>query len=266
MSSGRKMPGLDRFLDYRVSKLIALYQENRRADLLPIDLAEIARYAGVHSIDEQEMIPEAVLQVRTDGFRIVLQNNFLDQPGRKTRQRFSLAHELGHILFFDADRLPPKPLKDAPTGDHLEVACHQAASLLLLPSNLLKTQISQFADFPRLEHLVQLAIRFDVSVEVLLRRLNQMGYFNDPQRTVALVRGPDERIEYAICPDWLLSGGLISKPERGRPFADWFSPEGSGQIRLKSGIDSFGHKRTLSARRLKIGASSSTYEIEFIET
>ena len=197
------MFGLDKFLDYRVSRLISEYRNSRDSSALPIDIFEIARIAGISSIEKREMIPEAVLEHGPDGFKVFLQNNFSDFPGHRLRQRFSLAHEIGHTLFYESGDGPPKFSKDAPTGDKLEVACHRAAALLLLPANFLKAEISRFTDFPHVEHLVELAARFDVSIEVLVRRLRNLGFFEQPERAPVLVRGCEELIEYAVYPPWL---------------------------------------------------------------
>ena len=47
------------------------------------------------------MIPEAAMQITDGQFRIYLQSNFTEMPGASVRRRFSLAHELGHTLFYE---------------------------------------------------------------------------------------------------------------------------------------------------------------------
>jgi len=45
------------------------------------------------------MIPEAVLTAVEGGFVVYLQDNFILPNRNKTRERFSLAHELAHTFF-----------------------------------------------------------------------------------------------------------------------------------------------------------------------
>lgn len=260
------MSGLDGFLAHRVEKLFTEYERAKAGDLLPIDLVEVARIAGVESIEEREMIPEAVLHVGAGGFRIFVQSNFKGLPGNRTRGRFSIAHEIAHTLFFERQEGLMRPLKEGPTGDNLELACHTGASLLLLPTGPLKDAIRCFVDFPLAEDLISLARQFDVSMEVLLRRLRSIGYFDSPERAPILVRGPQEVIEYAVYPAWLKR--LPTDPERGTRFADWFgqggvvhSTEGpSGRALLVRNTNA----AAISARRVEVSESLAVYEIALV--
>ena len=208
------------------------------------------------------MIPEAMLLPRSDGFKVLLRSNFNHHPGSRVRQRFSIAHEVAHALFYEKTNGVPKALKEAPTGEKLELACNEAASLILLPKDLLDAEISGYQDFPRAEHLIELADTFEVSLEMLLRRLRSLKFFEYPERTFILVRGFQDTIEYAPHPPWLK---FLPVPRRGQEFADWFSgadPESTpsgyppGDYRVKR--TSFGR---LPARRVIVSSSLALYEI-----
>src|SRR5262249_21394456 len=158
----------------RVERLMAEYSERYPGNPAPIDLNEVARIAGVTSIREIEMIPEGYLAVSATGFEISLQSNFKEVPGLRRRQRFSLAHEIAHTLFYERREGTLRPRRDAPTGDRLESACHKAAGSLLVPSAVLRAAIREMVGFPSARYLLQLIARFDVSPEVLVRRVHEV--------------------------------------------------------------------------------------------
>ena len=151
------------------------------------------------------MIPEAVIQVTEGRFYIYLQSNFGDSPGAKRRRRFSLAHEIGHTLFYDCDDGEIKPRKDSPRGENLEAACHKAASMILIPSKALQREMKQQPPTNAVV-VVELANRFDVSAEVMLRRLHDLGAFHKDWAPV-LTRQHNGGlcIEFAPYPPWLRS-------------------------------------------------------------
>jgi Zn-dependent peptidase ImmA (M78 family) len=267
MPSGRKGLGLDEFIKGRVSGVMQSYFRDRRDKPLPVDLAEIARLAGVVSIEEREMIPQAVIVPTKRGFKVFLQSNFNHFPGARIRQRFSLAHEIAHTFFFNSERGRLKPIGFAPTGERLESACHKAAGLILVPDAPLQHAIRTLEDFPRAEHVPQLAAIFDVSPEVLLRRL-PISDFDSTQRNLVLTRNPEDVIEWAAWPLWFRA--FLPKPQRGTRFGMWFQTRvlqvsqvtpPSGAAAAITHVD-WG---SISATRVPIGPSSAIYELFLAE-
>ena len=208
---------LNRFLEHRVSKLLNALGDKSS---IPVDLNELARVCGILSIEERQMIPEAALKLVPTGFRVYLQSNFVDAPGARVRRRFSLAHEIAHTFFYESrnDRL--KPIRDAPRGNKLELACHRAASLLLVPPRLLTRELQRMDSPIGPEAVTELAHGFDVSFEVMLRRLDQIGAF-ESERVLVLVRTrrKSATIEFAPYPPWLRA--LLPKPDREMEFHSW---------------------------------------------
>jgi hypothetical protein len=175
------------------------------------------------------MIPEAVMTPDGTGFRIYVQSNFNQLPGAGVRQRFSLAHEIAHTFFFEERDGARKPLRGAPTGDRLEAACHQGAALLLVPNGLLRRELKSTLGPVGANCLMRLAQFFDVSVEVIMRRVHSVGAFED-QFAPALLRkqpGAVFTIEYAVYPPWLKS--LLPTPRRGLEFMKWFGVDSARQ-------------------------------------
>lgn len=221
------MEALDTFLAHRVDQLVG-------AQSAPIDLRAVASQCGVVSIEEREMIPEAVMKPDVGGFRIYLQSNFADLPGAPVRQRFSLAHEIAHTFFFEAREGTMKPLPGAPRGDRLEAACHQGAGLLLVPDRLLRRELKNAPQPRGAKYMLQLACDFEVSIEVIIRRLHQVEAFNDRFAPVLVRRHHNSEfaIEYAVYPPWLKA--ILPTPRRGLSFARWFGP-GNHQVNKASG-------------------------------
>ena len=207
------MDSIDDFLERRIERILPDQE-------IPVDLVAICAHLGA-TLEEREMIPEAAMRVTHGRFHIYLQSNFCDLPGANLRRRFSLAHEIGHTLFYDIQNGEIKPRKDSPRGDNLEAACHKAASMILIPTRVIDRELRSHppANAPA---LMALANRFEVSAEVLLRRLHGLRVFERDWVPV-LTRKHNHRmtIEFAPYPPWLRS--RLTPPKRGMPFSEWFN-------------------------------------------
>lgn len=86
---------------------------------------------------------------------IVLSSNW---PG--DRQRFTLAHELGHLLL------------EGRLGDHLdeEKACNRFACALLLPASLIRQQLGEKRHMLEVRELYFLKVEFGLSMQACLYR------------------------------------------------------------------------------------------------
>lgn len=95
------------------------------------------------------------------------------------RERFTIAHELGHFLI--PTHMPDTPgrflcsredlqllsAKESDRRARMEVEANRFASLILIPPPFLRTQLSKRA--PDLAHMVELAGRFEVSKQAMSR-------------------------------------------------------------------------------------------------
>ena len=106
---------------------------------------------------------------------------YLNNSTTKTRQIFSLMHEVAHLLFrvngiskFDrsyVDQLPPVERR-------IEQFCNQIAAEVLIPSEDFAAQISEFPRNAEAipDHIIaNIASRYGVSREAILRRLLDLG-------------------------------------------------------------------------------------------
>ena len=107
----------------------------------------------------------------------------------KTRQRFTIAHELGHLLL-DSDRLHvdehfPVWTRDAVSSQATqpeEVAANAFAADLLMPADLLASDLAgckEGLDYDDDEALRQLSERYQVSLQALLIRLTSLGLLRE---------------------------------------------------------------------------------------
>ena len=215
------MESLDRFLEYRVRKLFERAFSAQAVEL-PVSLDVLAAEAGVVSIEARPMIPEAVLSTGRTSFKIHLQSNFLGAPGVHTRQRFSLAHEIAHTFFYEVRNGRLRPLPYAPKGDELEFACNHGAGLLLVPQQLLVLEVGRLERPIGAACAIELSRKFDVSIEVMLRRMKDACASQLNDVALVLVRRNQQFeavIDFAFYPPWLKA--LVPQPERGRSFIPW---------------------------------------------
>jgi Zn-dependent peptidase ImmA (M78 family) len=106
----------------------------------------------------------------------------------KTRQRFTIAHELGHLelhnhgeLHVDRNfRVMPRNAKSSQATDPEEIEANTFAAELLMPEHMLEHDLQQHSvDWEDDEFLRSLAERYKVSVQALIFRLINLGYISN---------------------------------------------------------------------------------------
>jgi Zn-dependent peptidase ImmA (M78 family) len=138
---------------------------------IPIDPVRIARTLGIRVVNA-ELDPDvsgALVKERQKDPVIFL--NATDSPNR---QRFTAAHELGHFVkrSDDPDQYEYIDRRDAlaTTGrDPEEIYANQFAAALLMPEK----DVRSLAELKLTD--VQMALRFDVSLEAMQYRLQNLG-------------------------------------------------------------------------------------------
>ena len=119
---------------------------------------------------------------QADGFRLIM----IARTKVPTRQRFTLAHELGHILAGDAqDLLTETHLAPGHQKDLTEVRANVFAANLLMPRSEISSVVTE--DGLTDEQLTSLVVRFQVSPSALAARFVQLGVI-DPE-TANRLRG-----------------------------------------------------------------------------
>ena len=137
----------------------------------PVDLVGLAKSWGVTSIETQTMDSEAMLLPGIDGYKIVLKD--VSEHFAVTRQRFSFAHEIGHLLlqlsgFQKQSNLATK--HRAINGQNQEERlCDQIAAEILMPRRAFENDLQ--IEGQSLEILKTLAGRYRTSIPATAQRM-----------------------------------------------------------------------------------------------
>jgi len=161
----------------------------------PFDPLELAERAGVEMVPREDPDDARLVSPPDEQPRIEF-----NPHRRPARVRFSVAHELGHLLFADHAaqtryRTESHAEQARPDDWQLEVLCNVAAAEILMPAGAFP---AAQADDLSLPHLLDLRAEFGVSTEALLRRVVKLT-----ERAVCLfaaTRLPDGgfRIDYTV--------------------------------------------------------------------
>jgi hypothetical protein len=148
----------------------------RRADDAgpPVDVETLAMALGVREITH----------VSTDAFEGTLITNpakgvaaiALRKASPRERQRFTIAHELGHFLIPTHGREAQCGLTDLRTPDRAAEKEKQAnlfAASLLMPARMIQRDMRTWSE-PTLEEMIALAARYEVSKEAMARRVVEL--------------------------------------------------------------------------------------------
>jgi Zn-dependent peptidase ImmA (M78 family) len=143
---------------------------------IPVPIARICRELDISEIQPLETTGyEGGLITDTQRSEGVI----LVKNGHRFRQRYTIAHELGHFLIIthmpdtpgrflcsreDLQLLTPK---ENDRRSKMEVEANRFASLILMPPPALRTRMAKRA--PDLEHLINLASEFEVSKQAMSR-------------------------------------------------------------------------------------------------
>ncbi|HWX18411.1 MAG TPA: ImmA/IrrE family metallo-endopeptidase [Candidatus Binatia bacterium] len=158
---------------------------------LPVRLRPLAEKRRITSVEFQPLLVDAMLTTHPGGFRVFFSSDGRDPEELKrkyhseesngllpTRLRFSFAHELAHTLFYDLAQPTPELAKRFRAGggknelENLETSCNRLAAKLLLPAALVRNELGK-AKVLTAEFLTALAQKAGVSIEALIRRLNE---------------------------------------------------------------------------------------------
>ena len=132
------------------------------ADLLrgvacpPTDLVDMGQRIGVREIVYEGFPGSGELHRDKDGYRIICSSE-----QSRPRQRFTVAHELAHVILERTGRNAPR------AGSGVERVCDMLAAECLLPTDVFEAQLSRSLTLP---DVVQLARTFETSLIATARR------------------------------------------------------------------------------------------------
>ena len=129
----------------------------------PVDLVRIARHLGVQRIRELDIrLDGQLVELGDGGYEVILSRN-----APHTRRRFTLAHEIGHILAAAPDD-ESMSCGDAATED----LCNRVAAELLIPGRFIPDAAAAEMDVAAFRRL---ATRFQCSLEATAWRILNVG-------------------------------------------------------------------------------------------
>ena len=139
---------------------------------LPVDPIDIAVQMGVELNPNPFLDHSGHFRFDSNGAPTIDYNN----TESKNRQRFTIAHELGHYVNGDHDAPRDTSISfNQYNRDICEVNANRFAAELLMPDNVVKYLIN----FEHIYSLDDLAKRFDVSTSAMHYRLVNLGLINN---------------------------------------------------------------------------------------
>lgn len=192
---------------------------------LPVPLREIANSRHVKEVVFRPLMIDGCTAVEDDGFVIYVRCeerevedlhtrwNSVSDGGRSlsARMRFTIAHEITHTFFFDLDGPFPRSkinVEHNNTIRSLERECNRAATRILLPDVLLRTEVKN-VDLLDPMSVLELRKKFGVSVACFLNRLRRSSVWDGNLGAIAHIQVEDG--EYRI-------GEIIIHPHLQRVF------------------------------------------------
>jgi len=249
------------FVSKKVQSLLS-QARNRGLFQLPVEPRTMASLCSVLSVEDRPMVPEGVLAPVRGGFRVFLQDNFVSEPGSRVRRRFTLAHELAHTFFYSLEGDLPKPIKGTPRGMRLERLCQLGAGEILVPEGILRGKM-QSEQIASADELLYLAATFDVSLEVIFRRIQELHLVAENEFAAVLVdRINGKDVIQASCYGSLLLCNL-PKPRRGTELDVWVEPLKVLQQDLGTEVPVATKTAEIQTRKVHRSRRSYIFELKF---
>ena len=152
----------------------------------PVNVFNLATAEDIEVVQAAALTESGRIEWTSGGLRIALRKQ--DGP---QRQRFTLAHELGHHLIFGVGR------EGARTYSHEEEKrCDRFASALLMPEDRFKGLLRYHRNLSRLSAARELASQFDVSLQAAVARLDDLALMGPD--SILLVCVVDARGDYIV--------------------------------------------------------------------
>jgi Zn-dependent peptidase ImmA (M78 family) len=153
-----------------------------RADELPVDVRAIAEELGV-TVADVDLSDDVSAVLVTKDKQAIIGVNRAHHPNR---QRFSIAHEIGHLLlhaqnagtqtFIESTSVFFRDGRSSDGSELREIEANAFAAELLMPEHRLRNELrSQRLDLLDEDAMKPLAQKFGVSVQALNIRIARLG-------------------------------------------------------------------------------------------
>jgi Zn-dependent peptidase ImmA (M78 family) len=163
----------------RYSKIEHLVRELLQKSVVnapPVSVERIAEAEGVEIIIKRFNNEISGVLLRTGNKNII----GVERQQAKARQRFTIAHELGHLLLHDGEevridtnfRINLRSPESSTAEDIEEIEANAFAASLLMPEHFLRTDLQDFVlDIDDARQVQTLAQRYEVSTQAMTIRL-----------------------------------------------------------------------------------------------
>lgn len=161
-------------IDEKVRELLARFRVRRA----PVPVEQIAKKVGIKiaAVPAEDDISGAIIR---KGTRVVIAVNTSHHPNR---QRFTVAHELGHYYFHHGleehvdqnFRIAWRNSDSSKAVDWLEIEANRFAAELLMPTEFLTRDLDALQKIEK-RTVALLASRYRVSPEAMKIRLTNLG-------------------------------------------------------------------------------------------
>lgn len=149
----------------------------------PVQVEQLARQEGAVVVFQPLDGDVSGMLLRTDGRTVIGVNS----AHSKRRQRFTIAHEIGHLLLHEGrklvvDKTVRVDFRDRSSSlatSREEIEANRFAAALLMPADILQSEVralmarNRFLDDAMAEELAE---RFDVSSQAMGYRLMNLGF------------------------------------------------------------------------------------------
>jgi len=162
----------------RYSKIEHIVQDLLRKHAItspPVPVHDIAKSEGT-TVDVHKFNKEISGLLLRTGDRAIIAVEKTQTP---TRQRFTVAHELGHLLLHNGEelrvdtqfKLNMRSPQSSTAEDIEEIDANAFAASLLMPQNFLRKDVADFLDIDDARQVLALSKRYQVSAQAMTIRL-----------------------------------------------------------------------------------------------
>lgn len=153
------------------SDLRKLGEQNDCYDNMALDIEKLIQYIPGVKLEYADMDSTLSGSLSKQGEFWLIKVNKVHS---KTRQRFSIAHELGHFVYHkdDENEFVDTTFFRGMTSDNFENTANRFASELLMPED----QVRQLIEKDNVRSVSELASRFGVSSAAMLYRVKELNY------------------------------------------------------------------------------------------
>ncbi len=148
---------------------------------VPVDVVAVARHLQLRVVPTPLGGDISGLLLTRDGVSTIC----VEENHHEHRQRFTIAHEIGHHVLghhfgegehVHVDRISMRNAKSSEGTDLLEIEANQFAAALLMPEFLVERELAKVRSADVAEVVSVLARYFKVSAEAMAIRLGALGY------------------------------------------------------------------------------------------